>query len=125
VKRIGVVVVAAAAVAGVLAQVAPAASTAPTASKAAVTVNVTAVDFRFRLSKTSVPKGSVVTFKITNKGNAPHDYDMPTLKKGTAYLAPGKSASFKVTMSKAGSFRFVCTVPRHAELGMTGNFKVK
>ena len=121
-KRIAVLVVAVAAVLAVSAQSALAATSA---SKAAVTVNVTAVDFKFRLSKTSVPKGSVVTFKVTNKGNAPHDFDIPTLRKGTAYLAPGKSASFKVTMSKSGSFRFVCTVPRHIELGMSGKFAVK
>ena len=32
----------------------------PKAPTAAVTVNVTAVDFKFRLSKVSVPRGSVV-----------------------------------------------------------------
>jgi uncharacterized cupredoxin-like copper-binding protein len=122
VKRIAVLVVAVAAVLAVSAQSGMAATSA---SKAAVTVNVTAVDFKFRLSKTSVPKGSVVTFKVTNKGNSPHDFDIPTLRKGTAYLAKGKSASFKVTASKAGSFRFVCTVPRHIELGMSGKFTVK
>jgi uncharacterized cupredoxin-like copper-binding protein len=122
VKRIAVLAVTVAAVAGILAQ---AALSAPSASKAAVTVNVTAVEFKFRLSKLSVPKGSVVTFKITNRGNSPHDFDIPTLKKGTAYLAPGKSASFKLIASKSGRFRFVCTVPRHVELGMTGNFIVK
>ena len=121
-KRIAVLAVTDAAVAGILAQ---AAQSAPSASKAAVTVNVTAVEFKFKLSKLSVPKGSVVTFKITNRGNSPHDFDIPTLKKGTAYLAPGKSASFKLIASKSGRFRFVCTVPRHVELGMTGNFIVK
>ena len=121
-KRIVVLAVTVAAVAGILAQ---AALSAPSASKAAVTVNVTAVEFKFKLSKLSVPKGSVVTFKITNRGNSPHDFDIPTLKKGTAYLAPGKSASFKLIASKSGRFRFVCTVPRHVELGMTGNFIVK
>jgi uncharacterized cupredoxin-like copper-binding protein len=122
VKRIAVLMVAIAAVSGVLAQSALAAKSA---SKAAVTVKVTAVDFKFKLSKLSVPKGSVVTFKITNRGRSPHDFDIPTLKKGTAYLAPGKSASFKVIASKSGRFRFVCTVPRHIELGMTGNFVVR
>ena len=121
-KRIAVLAVTVAAVAGILAQ---AALSAPSASKAAVTVNVTAVEFKFKLSKLSVPKGSIVTFKITNRGNSPHDFDIPTLKKGTAYLAPGKSASFKLIASKSGRFRFVCTVPRHVELGMTGNFIVK
>lgn len=117
-KRIALVLLVAVAAVGVVAQAATA------ASKAAVTVTVTATEFKFKLSKTSVPKGSTVTFKVTNKGNTPHDFDIPSLRKGTAYLAPGKSASYKVTFSKSGSFRFVCTVPRHVELGMAGNLKV-
>ncbi len=124
-KRIAVLVGAAAAIVGVLAQTAPAASTAPAAAKATVTINVTAVDFKFRLSKMSIPKGSIVTFKVVNRGNSPHDFDFPTLKKGTAYLAPGKAATYKVAFSKSGRYRFVCTVPRHVELGMTGNLTVK
>ena len=101
------------------------ANSALAAPKAAVTVNVTAVEFKFKLSKLIVPKGSSVTFKVVNKGNAPHDFDIPSLRKGTAYLAKGKTATLKVTFDSAGSYRFVCTVPRHAELGMRGNFKVK
>lgn len=98
---------------------------APKATDAAVTVNVTALDFKFKLSKLSVPKGSVVTFKVVNKGNTAHDFDFSTVKGGTAYLAKGKTAKFKVTFKKAGSYRFVCTVPRHAQYGMAGFFKVK
>lgn len=116
-KRIALLFLVAAAV-GVSAQ---AAAAAPTG---AVTINVTAVEFKFKLSKTSVPKGSVVTFKVTNKGNTVHDFKISTLHKGTAYIAPGKSATFKVTVGKSGSYRFVCTVPRHVELGMVGNLKV-
>lgn len=100
------------------------AQTAFGSSKAAVTVNVTASDFKFKLSRTSVPKGSVVTFKVVNRGKAVHDFDFRTLGKGTALLAPGKSASYKVTFKKSGAFRFVCTVPGHIGLGMTGYFRV-
>jgi plastocyanin len=99
-----------------------AASNAPTA---AVTFNVTAVDFKFKLSRTSVPRGSVVTFKVVNKGSSPHDFDLPELRKGTKYLAKGKTVSLKVTFNKAGSYRYVCTVPRHIQLGMDGRLRVK
>ena len=37
-----------------------------------------------------------MTFKVMNRGNSPHDFDIPTLKKGTNYLAPGKAATYKV-----------------------------
>ncbi len=95
------------------------------ASTAAVTINVTAVDFKFRLSKLSVPRGSVVTFKVVNKGKSPHDFDIPELRKGTKYIAPGKNTTFKVTFNKAGAYRYVCTVPRHIQLGMDGRLRVK
>jgi plastocyanin len=119
VRRIALPLAAALAAVGVWAQ------SAASASKASITVNVTATDFKFKLSKLSVPKGSTVTFKVVNKGNSPHDFDFTTLSKGTAYLGSGKTASYKVTFKKPGSYRFVCTVPRHVELGMSGSFRVK
>ena len=97
-------------------------SQAPTA---AVTINVRAVDYKFRLSKVNVPRGSVVTFKIVNKGKSAHDFDIPELRKGTKYLAPGQTATLKIRFNKAGSFRYVCTVPRHIQLGMDGRLRVK
>jgi plastocyanin len=99
---------------------------APNKTAAAITVNVTASDFKFKLSRLSVPKGSVVTFKVTNKGNTAHDFDFASgVKGGTPYLAKGKTKSFKITFKKKGSYRFVCTVPRHVQFGMAGFFKVK
>jgi uncharacterized cupredoxin-like copper-binding protein len=125
VKRIAVLALAAMGVVGVFAQVATAAPKGPAAAARTVTIKVTTVDFKFKLSKTTVPKGSTVIFKVVNKGNSPHDFDFPTLRKGTPYIAPGKTASYKVKFTKSGSFRFVCTVPRHVELGMVGKLKVK
>ena len=98
---------------------------APKATAAAVTVNVTALDFKFKLSRLSVPKGSVVTFKVVNKGLTAHDFDFATVKGGTPYLARGKTAKFRITFKKVGSYRFVCTVPRHVQFGMAGYFRVK
>ena len=121
-KRATLMLTIAGLVASALAAPGVAASNAPTA---AVTVNVTAVDFKFKLSRTSVPRGSVVTFKVVNKGSSPHDFDLPELRKGTKYLAKGKTVSLKVTFNKAGSYRYVCTVPRHIQLGMDGRLRVK
>jgi plastocyanin len=122
VKRVTLMLAVAGLGTSVLATPGLAASKAPTA---AVTINVTAVDFRFRLSKLSVPRGSVVTFKVVNKGNSPHDFDIPELRKGTKYLAKGKTATFKVTFNRSGAYRYVCTVPRHIQLGMDGRLRVK
>jgi uncharacterized cupredoxin-like copper-binding protein len=89
------------------------------ASKA--TVTVTATEFKFKLSKTSAPKGSV-TFKVVNKGKAPHDFKIAGKK--TPQIAPGKSASLTVKFAKVGKFAYLCTIPGHAAAGMKGKFTV-
>src|SRR5579884_4002387 len=46
----------------------PASAATTTSAKAThVTINVTAKEWSFHLSKTSVPVGTTVTFKVTNK----------------------------------------------------------
>lgn len=89
-----------------------------------VTITVTMTDFKFKLSKPSVPKGTTVTFNVINKGPSPHDFDVEGTK-GTAVIASGKKVTQKFTFTKAGKFRYICTVPRHASFGMDGTFTVK
>jgi len=106
----------------VLAWVLPAAAH-ETAAKATV-VTVTAgkpSEFKFKLSKLSVPKGAV-TFKVTNGGALPHDFKIGT--KTTKLLSPGQSQSITVNLAKAGKFPFLCTVSGHAAAGMKGNLTV-
>jgi|SRR5712691_8014483 len=95
---------------------------APTAAPrtTATTVAVTAKEFKFVLSKRTVPHGTVV-FKVVNKGKLPHDFKISGHK--TALVAPGKSATLKVTLT-TGSKPYLCTVPGHARLGMKGVLKV-
>ena len=88
---------------------------------AATSVTVTATEFHFKLSKTSVPHGTV-TFTVVNKGKLPHDFKIAGKK--TALLLPGKSAKLKVTI-KAGKNAYLCTVAGHAAAGMKGNLTGK
>jgi uncharacterized cupredoxin-like copper-binding protein len=84
-------------------------------------VTVTATEFHFKLSKTSVPHGSV-TFTLVNKGKLAHDFKIGGKK--TAQIKPGKSAKLTVTL-KAGKAAYLCTVPGHAAAGMKGTLTVK
>lgn len=91
------------------------------AHAASTSVTVTATEFHFKLSKTSVPHGTVV-FTVVNKGHVGHDFKIAGKK--TAVIAPGKSAKLRVTL-KAGKAAYLCTVPGHAAAGMKGRLTVK
>jgi uncharacterized cupredoxin-like copper-binding protein len=84
-------------------------------------VSVISTEFKFKLSKTSVPAGSV-TFTLTNHGKIPHDFKIGGKK--TPLVKPGKSAKITVTLKK-GKAAYLCTVPGHAALGMKGTLTVK
>lgn len=79
-------------------------------------------EFKFTLSKTSVPHGAV-TFKVTNKGTVPHDFKIAGKK--TALINPGQTKSLSVTFAKAGKYPYQCTVSGHAAAGMKGTLTVK
>jgi len=88
------------------------------------TITVTAgkpAEFRFTLSKKTAPHGLII-FKITNKGIVPHDFKIAGRK--TKLISPGQSNTLRVSILKAGSYPYLCTVTGHAVAGMKGVFKV-
>jgi uncharacterized cupredoxin-like copper-binding protein len=97
------------------------AATASQSAAKATTVTVAASNFKFKLSKTSVPKGKV-TFVVTNKSTIAHDFKING--KVTPMIKGGKSAKLVVTFAKAGKFPYLCTVPGHAAAGMKGTLTV-
>jgi len=90
---------------------------------APVKVTVTMTDFKFRLSKASVPRNTPIVFTVINRGPSPHDFALPGKK--TPVKPSGTQSTLRVTFSKVGKVRYVCTVPRHASFGMIGNLVVK
>jgi len=99
--------------------VAPAASPRPAGATKTI-VTVSASEFKFKLSKTSVPHG-VVVFRVVNKGMLPHDFKIGGKK--TKLIPSGKSATLTVTLSK-GKKPYLCTVSGHATAGMKGTLRV-
>lgn len=91
-----------------------------TASAGGTKVTVTATEFHFKLSRTSVPHGKV-TFVLVNKGHIGHDFKIAGKK--TAVIGPGKTATLTVTLAK-GKAAYSCTVPGHASAGMKGTLTV-
>ena len=91
----------------------------PTAATA-TTVNVTMKEYKFVLSKRTVPHGTV-TFKLANKGKIAHDFKIAGKK--SKLIQPGKTGKLIVTLKK-GKLAYNCTVPGHATLGMRGKLTV-
>jgi uncharacterized cupredoxin-like copper-binding protein len=93
-----------------------------TAAGATTTVRVTMTEFKFALSRKSVPPGQV-SFRVLNKGTTVHDFKIKGKK--TPIYAAGKGGTLKVTFAKRGKYAFLCTVPGHASAGMKGVLTVK
>jgi uncharacterized cupredoxin-like copper-binding protein len=93
----------------------------PAAKNAAQTtdVNVSLFEMGFKLSKTTVPHGTVV-FHLKNDGKVAHDFSFGSRGGGSPMLQPGQSATFTATFSKAGKYTFICTVEGHYASGMSG-----
>ena len=92
-------------------------------NRAATTrVTVSMTEFKFALTKKTVPKGTVV-FKVVNKGTIGHDFKIAGKK--TRILRPGASAPMTVVFRKAGRYSFMCTLPTNATAGMKGVLVVK
>ena len=100
-----------------------AAQTAPQARASAATVHVGAKEFSFKLSAKSIARPGKVTFAVKNNGNMAHDFSING--KTTKLLQPGKTVKLVVSFKKKGRYRYLCTVPGHAQAGMRGVFTVR
>ena len=101
-----------------LVAVAPVAARSTAAT--ATTVTVTMKEFKFILSKKTVPHGTV-TFKLVNKGAIAHDFKIAGKK--SKLIKAKKTGKLVVTLKK-GKFAYTCTVDSHAKLGMKGKLTV-
>jgi uncharacterized cupredoxin-like copper-binding protein len=93
------------------------AASGSTGDRSVTKVTVTATEFRFVLSRRSVPTGTVV-FTVVNAGKLSHDFEIGGRR--TPLLAPGRSATLRVTFGKKGRYAYRCTVGGHAAAGMKG-----
>jgi len=122
-KALMIVGLAAAALGAANASARPAAQSPAAHQRAALiaTVNVTASEFKFVLSKKTAGRG-VVVFKVKNAGKVSHDFSIKGRK--TKMLSPGQSDTLRVTFLRKGHYPYTCTVPGHAAAGMKGVFTI-
>lgn len=83
--------------------------------------------FHFEPAALEVKPGQLVAIKFINVGPlSPHDFSIGSLQANTGLLDPGQERilSFRAP-DEPGEYEFICTVPGHAQLGMTGKIVVK
>jgi glucose/arabinose dehydrogenase len=90
--------------------------------EATLSIRVDAGDYSFKLSRRAVPAGSTVRFVVRNRGNAVHDFVVN--RRRTRLLQRGQRQTITVRFQRKGVYRFLCSVPGHARLGMRGTFSV-
>ena len=110
--------------AGTITLVAPGALTTPAPSATPVaaagssgTISITAVDLVFEPQMVMVQAPGTYAVNLTNNGSTGHDV---TFEDGTTIAAePGTTATGTVQVP-AGGLNFICSIPGHAEAGMSG-----
>lgn len=96
------------------------------AALALARVQVTAMDFEYRLSRTTVPAGPVVV-ELVNFGEDEHDFRLRRVGGTRMYrigeVAPGERGTVTLRLAP-GRYRVWCGVGDHARRGMTATLSV-
>lgn len=86
-------------------------------------VVVSATEFSFEPATIEVPAGQSVNLTLVNEGSTVHDLTIPAL--GVRVVAgPGQRATVGFLAPAPGKYEFLCTIPGHADAGMTGTLVV-
>lgn len=88
-------------------------------------ITVLGTDYAFSPSAIVLVKGEPAEITFKNNGAYPHNLSIPDLNVKTKTIQPGQTDTIAFTPTKTGSFGFLCTVPGHADRGMTGTLTVQ
>ena len=83
-----------------------------------------ATEFAFQPDRLAIDAGETVNLTLVNTGTLVHDLTIPQLDIHLI-AAPGETATTGLEVTKAGEYQVLCTVPGHAEAGMTGMIVVE
>ena len=87
-------------------------------------VRVVAGDMYFEPAEIRMDAGATVNLTIDNEGAAFHDLTIPALDFLLA-ADGGSQATGPLTVVEPGNYEFFCSVPGHAQAGMTGTLLVE
>ena len=100
------------------------AAAAPSGGGGGLTLNES--EFKITPAGPKVPHTGEITITVKNVGAVTHalTVDTPSGPVKTGSIAPGKTATLKVNISKAGTYKFFCPIPGHEAAGMKGSLVV-
>jgi plastocyanin len=90
-------------------------------------IQVTAVEYRFTLSRTTVPHGKVI-FEFVNNGQDEHNLNVLPGQgppAGSFPNAPAKGVSDQEMELRPGTYTLFCSLPEHEQKGMKGTLGVE
>jgi nitrite reductase (NO-forming) len=91
------------------------------APAAGTTLEIEAFDLGFTPAELTVPAPGRYAVMLMNTGQVAHDVTFPAGEQAVA--GPGASATVEVDVPAEG-LSFLCSIPGHAQAGMTGTIKV-
>jgi plastocyanin len=99
------------------------ATTGPSPIAGAPTVMVEADEFVFRPDTVTVAAEEAFNLTLANRGRLLHDLAIPALGV-VVVVGAGETVTVGVGAPAIGEYPFSCTVPGHAQAGMTGTLVV-
>lgn len=88
-------------------------------------VTVKAAGMKFDPTVIATTPGTKLTITFNNTDTVEHNLTIPQLNAKMPNVPAGKSQTLDVTVTRAGEFDVICTVPGHRESGMLGKLSVK
>jgi Cu+-exporting ATPase len=88
-------------------------------------LDVTAHELAFTPADLRVEAGRVVVLSFRNADPTFHDWEVQGLANVDAGARPGQTSTIRFTIDQPGTYVIVCTVPGHADAGMTGTLVVE
>lgn len=99
-------------------------SASPAATGAVKSFTVTGSNFKFAPATLSVNKGDTVKVTFKSTGSM-HDFTLNEFNAATKQLPAGQEETVTFVASKAGTFKYYCSVGNHRQMGMEGTLTVR
>lgn len=90
----------------------------------AAQVTVTTTERDFEPERLELVAGAPVNLTLTNDDSVAHDWDLAEVG-AHLHAEPGEEETQAVVVDDAGTYEAICTVPGHAEAGMTMTVEVR